>query len=405
MDVTSRFVLDFAQKFARRHPGARILDFGCGAGALVDAGLARALPISGADVFYGGAEAGPRGGAIHEIHGGVLPFADASFGLVVNNQVMEHVEDLDSVLREIHRVLSPGGRVLSIFPSRDVFREGHIGIPFSHWFHPGSRARFYYTWALRAIGLGTWKDQAPTARQWALDKLRWIDLYTRYRTAARSSPLTPVTLRARRANSTTSVTGWPIVPGAPGLPHHWAFLRRPGRHGCVPQAGLPRHPFAKGRGMRIAYVITRADAVGGATIHVRDLAGAMRARGHEALVLVGGEGPVTAQFAAAGVTFLSLRHLRRSIHPVRDILAFRELTGALRAFAPDLLSVHTAKAGWLGRAAAARLGLPVVYTPDGLPVSGRFSGVASRRVRVAERVATRWNYPLICVSGAERRWL
>ncbi len=120
-------------------------------------------------------------------------------------------------------------------------------------------------------------------------------------------------------------------------------------------------------------------------------------------MLVGGEGPVTAQFAAAGVPFLSLRQLRRSIHPVRDTLAFRELTGALRAFAPDLLSVHTAKAGWLGRAAAARLGLRVVYTPHGLPVSGRFSGLASSVFSLAERAAARWNYPLICVSEAERR--
>ena len=61
--------------------------------------------------------------------------------------------------------------LLSIFPSRDVFREGHIGIPFSHWFQKESRVRFYYTWALRGLGLGTWKDQAPTARQWAVDKL------------------------------------------------------------------------------------------------------------------------------------------------------------------------------------------------------------------------------------------
>ena len=53
--------------------------------------------------------------------------------------------------------------------------------------------------------------------------------------------------------------------------------------------------------MRIAYVITRADSVGGASIHVRDLAAAMRDLGHEPLVLVGGEGPVTAQFAAARV--------------------------------------------------------------------------------------------------------
>jgi SAM-dependent methyltransferase len=181
MDVTNRFVLDFARRFAREHPGARILDFGCGEGALVDAGIARGIDICGADVFYTGAKARPRGGAIYEIRDGRLPFADASFGLVVNNQVMEHVEDLDAELREIHRILSRGGVLLSIFPSRDVFREGHIGIPFSHWFQKESRVRFYYTWALRGLGLGTWKDQAPTARQWAVDKLGWIDRYTWYR--------------------------------------------------------------------------------------------------------------------------------------------------------------------------------------------------------------------------------
>jgi hypothetical protein len=71
--------------------------------------------------------------------------------------------------------------VLSVFPSVDVWREGHIGIPFSHWFPKDSRLRFYYTWAIRALGFGTWKDQAPTARQWAVDKLRWIDTYTVYR--------------------------------------------------------------------------------------------------------------------------------------------------------------------------------------------------------------------------------
>jgi len=181
MDITNRFVLDFARDFSRQHPDARILDFGCGEGALVDAGIAAGLPICGADVFYAGAKARPRGGPIHEIRNGQLLFPDAEFGLVVNNQVMEHVEDLEGALREIHRVLAPGGLVLSIFPSRDVFREGHIGIPFSHWFRPDSHLRFYYTWALRGLGFGTWKEQAPTARQWALDKLQWIDTYTRYR--------------------------------------------------------------------------------------------------------------------------------------------------------------------------------------------------------------------------------
>ena len=188
MDVTSRFVLDFARCFAAGRERAAILDFGCGAGALVAAGRAEGLDIQGVDVFYGGSEAraqaeasGLWGAAIQPVSNGRIPFPDASFQLVVNNQVMEHVEDLDAALREIHRVLIPGGTVLSLFPSRDVWREGHIGIPFSHWFRKGSRRRFLYTWTLRSLGLGTWKKQAATRRQWAADKLAWIDAFTHYR--------------------------------------------------------------------------------------------------------------------------------------------------------------------------------------------------------------------------------
>jgi ubiquinone/menaquinone biosynthesis C-methylase UbiE len=34
--------------------------------------------------------------------------------VVINNQVMEHVEDIDAALSEIHRVLKPGG-TFSVF--------------------------------------------------------------------------------------------------------------------------------------------------------------------------------------------------------------------------------------------------------------------------------------------------
>lgn len=189
MDVTNRFVLDFALRHARQRPGAAVLDFGCGAGHLVQAGLDAGLAISGADVFYGGSktrqeagESGLLGTVIREIRDGRIDFPDAAFDLVVNNQVMEHVQDLDAVLAEIDRVLKPGGVVLSVFPSVDVFREGHIGIPFAHRLRRGSRLRLWYTWALRGLGLGTWKQDAPTCRQWAVDKLDWIDRYTHYRT-------------------------------------------------------------------------------------------------------------------------------------------------------------------------------------------------------------------------------
>ena len=36
------------------------------------------------------------------------------------------------VLAKISRVLKPGGMVLSLFPDKGVWREGHCGIPFLH---------------------------------------------------------------------------------------------------------------------------------------------------------------------------------------------------------------------------------------------------------------------------------
>jgi glycosyltransferase involved in cell wall biosynthesis len=155
--------------------------------------------------------------------------------------------------------------------------------------------------------------------------------------------------------------------------------------------------------LKIAYVITRADSVGGATIHVRDMARAMRERGHDPMVFVGGHGPVTGQLTAAGVTYRELRHLRRPIDPFRDWMALGELTKELRAFAPDLVSTHTAKAGWIGRAAAHRLKLPVLYTPHGLPIGGRFSPGAGALFTFFERAALPWTTGVICVSESERR--
>jgi glycosyltransferase involved in cell wall biosynthesis len=155
--------------------------------------------------------------------------------------------------------------------------------------------------------------------------------------------------------------------------------------------------------VRIAYVITRADAVGGATIHVRDMAAAMLDRGHDVLVLVGGTGPVTAQLEGVGVPYHSLQHLRRPINPVRDFAALRELTNALGEFRPSLVSTHTAKAGWIGRLAAAEAGIPAVHTPHGWPVSGRFPAPSAAVFAVAERAAARWGGSVICVSESERR--
>lgn len=46
-----------------------------------------------------------------------LPFPDKSFDLVLATDIIEHVEDDEQALREIARVLKPGGRVLLSVPA------------------------------------------------------------------------------------------------------------------------------------------------------------------------------------------------------------------------------------------------------------------------------------------------
>jgi len=117
--------------------------------------------------------------------------------------------------------------------------------------------------------------------------------------------------------------------------------------------------------MRIAYIVTRADPVGGAQIHVRDLAAAMQAGNHEVIVFLGGGGPFVDDLRSRGIPTVVLRHLTVPVRPIQDIRALRELRAALQEFGPDLVAAHSAKAGVLGRMAARLLRIPVVVTTHG----------------------------------------
>lgn len=155
--------------------------------------------------------------------------------------------------------------------------------------------------------------------------------------------------------------------------------------------------------MRIVFVVTRSDAVGGAQVHIRDLSTALRDAGHEPIVLCGGNGPWLAQLRERRIPVIRLRHMERSISPLRDVRALFELRGRLRRLAPDLVSTHTAKAGWLGRIAAYSLGLPVLFTAHGWTFTDGIAQNASRLWKVLERVAGRLADRIVTVSEFDRQ--
>jgi ubiquinone/menaquinone biosynthesis C-methylase UbiE len=103
-------------------PGRRILDVGCGLGDDV-AALARLVAPGGAVVGLDGSnamveEARRRHGAIEGLSFEVanaarLPFDDASFDGCRIDRVLQHIADPAPVIREMTRVLRPGGTIVA----------------------------------------------------------------------------------------------------------------------------------------------------------------------------------------------------------------------------------------------------------------------------------------------------
>jgi len=187
MHVNYQYIMNFL-KCNDNFTALKILDYGCGAAELVEIGDQEGLSIYGADVFYEGnnrreivRDKGLLGTKVKEIEDGKIPFADDYFDIVFSNTVLEHVDSLESVIDEIARVLKPGGMVLNIFPSFDVWWEGHCGIPFLHRFSRNSKYRVWYAYILRSIGFGYDKG-IKSKVAWSKDFCIWLDSYTNYRT-------------------------------------------------------------------------------------------------------------------------------------------------------------------------------------------------------------------------------
>jgi SAM-dependent methyltransferase len=96
-----------------------ILDLGCGDGLYAWALFAEPVD-TGIDPNPRELETASRLGAYRELiacAGHSVPKPDGSYRTVFSNSVLEHIETLEPVFREVHRLLAPGGRFYFTVPS------------------------------------------------------------------------------------------------------------------------------------------------------------------------------------------------------------------------------------------------------------------------------------------------
>ena len=151
---------------------------------------------------------------------------------------------------------------------------------------------------------------------------------------------------------------------------------------------------------RILILVTLAET-GGAQSYVAGLLPGLERR-FDVVVAAHGDGPLREASRAAGAQFVPLRHVRRPLHPVRDLLGLIELVVLMRRTAPDIVHANSSKAGVLGRLAAAVAGVPIrIFTVHGWAFSAS-SGLVSQLYRWADRLMAPLTTLTICVAERER---
>jgi SAM-dependent methyltransferase len=94
--------------------GTAVLDLGCGSGLALSLAAARGARTSGIDISPALLEVARRRVPAADLREGgldVLPFADASSDAVLAINALQFAADPASALREVRRVLRPGGRL------------------------------------------------------------------------------------------------------------------------------------------------------------------------------------------------------------------------------------------------------------------------------------------------------
>jgi glycosyltransferase involved in cell wall biosynthesis len=161
--------------------------------------------------------------------------------------------------------------------------------------------------------------------------------------------------------------------------------------------------------VRVLRLIARLN-MGGPALHVAYLTKGLEERGYDTTLLAGslarGESSMSFVADELDVTWHPVPQLHREISPLYDTLSIIRIVKWIRSVRPHILHTHTAKAGAVGRIAAALAGDArppiIVHTFHGHVLRGYFNPGTTALFRGLERTLAKSTTRLIAVSPEVR---
>ena len=149
--------------------------------------------------------------------------------------------------------------------------------------------------------------------------------------------------------------------------------------------------------MRVLHVIARLN-VGGTARYITQLANELPKHGIETFVATGFvQGEEIEDESAKSIDLIRIKSLGRSINPIKDHFARKQLDKIIAQVKPDIIHTHTFKAGYIAR--MKKQPVPVIHTFHGhLLDDPEFSGLKSKVIIKVERMLAKKSVRLVTVG-------
>jgi len=149
--------------------------------------------------------------------------------------------------------------------------------------------------------------------------------------------------------------------------------------------------------MRVLHVIARLN-VGGTARYITQLANQLPKHGIETFVATGFvQGAEVEDESAQSIDIIRIKSMGRSINPIKDHFARKQLEKVIAQVKPDIIHTHTFKAGYVIR--MKKQSVPVIHTFHGhLLDDPEFSGFKSKVIIEVERMLAKKSVKLVTVG-------